>query len=50
MHNKYDMTAKIDTDAHSVYFVRRILSHVIFCIFFYKFIFNICINSAFFPS
>ena len=41
---------EIDTDAYYVSFVRRILDYVAFCIF-NKFIFNICINSAFFfPS
>ena len=28
-----NMIAEIDTDAHYVYFVRRILSYVAFCIF-----------------
>ncbi len=42
-----NMTAEIDTDAYYVYFVRRILSYVAFCIF-NKFIFNICRNSAVF--
>ena len=40
------MVAKTDTDAHCVYFVRRILSYVTFCIF-DELSFNICINSAF---
>ena len=35
-----NMTAEIDTDAHYVYFVRRILSYVAFCIF-NDFVFNI---------
>ena len=43
-----NMIAEIDTDAHYVYFVRRILSYVAFCIF-NEFSFNICINNAFFP-
>ena len=41
------MIAEIDTDAHYVYFVRKILSYVAFWIF-NEFSFNICINSAFF--
>ena len=44
-----NMIAEIDTDAHYVYFVRRILSYVAFCIF-NKFSFNIYKNSAFFPQ
>ena len=44
-----NMTAEIVTAAHYVYFVRRILSYVAFWIF-NEFIFNICINSAFFSS
>ena len=37
---RLNMIAKIDTDAHYVYFVRRILSYVAFCIFFNEFSFN----------
>ena len=47
MLNKYDF--EMDTDAHYVSFVKRILGYVAFSIF-NKFIFNICINSAFFFS
>ena len=36
-----NVIAEIDTDAHYVYFVRRILSYVAFCIF-NEFSFNIC--------
>ena len=41
-----NMIAEIDTDAHYVYFVRRILTVAAFCIF-NEFSFNIFINSAF---
>ena len=44
-----NMMAEIDTDAHYVYFVWRILSYVAFCIF-NEYSFNICKNMAFFPS
>ena len=44
-----NMMAEIDTDAHYVYFVRRILSYVAFCIF-NEYSFNICKNVAFFPQ
>ena len=40
------MIAEIDTNAHYVYFVRRILSYVAFCIC-SELNFNLCINSAF---
>ena len=40
------MIAKIDTEAHYVSFVRRILSYVAFCIS-NEFSFSICKNSAF---
>ena len=43
-----NMIAEIDTDAHYVYLVRRILSYAAFCIF-NEFCFNICKNGAFFP-
>ena len=43
------MIAEMDTVARYVYFVRRILSYVPFCIF-NEFSFNICINSAFSPQ
>ena len=45
-----NMIAEIDTDAHDVYFVGRILGYVAFCIF-NEFSFNICIKRAcfFFP-
>ena len=42
-----NMIAETVTDAHYVYFIRRILSYVAFCIF-NEFSFNICINNAFF--
>ena len=42
-----NMTAEIDTNAHYVSFVRRILSYVAFCIF-NEFSFNICRNCALF--
>ena len=42
-----NMIAEIATDAHYVYFVKRILRYVAFCIF-NEFSFNICTNSAFF--
>ena len=35
-----NMISEIDTDAHYVYFVRKILSYVAFCIF-NDFVFNI---------
>ena len=40
------MIAEIDTNAHYVYFVRRILSYVAFCIC-SELNFNLSINSAF---
>ena len=44
-----NMIAEIDTDAHYVYFVKRIWSYVAFCIF-NEFIINICKNSTFFKA
>ena len=41
-----NMIAEIDRDAHYVYFVRRNLSYVDFCIF-NEFSFNICIKCPF---
>ena len=40
------MIAEIDTNAHYIYFVRRILSYVAFCIC-SELNFNLSINSAF---
>ena len=42
-----NMIAETATDAYYVYFIRRIINYIVFCIF-NEFGFNICINNAFF--